>query len=37
MENLNQRAIDLHKELQGKISTEIKTQLNDKEDLSLVY
>lgn len=37
MKDLKKRAIDLHKELQGKISTELKTQLNDKEDLSLVY
>ena len=37
MDNLNERALELHEKLQGKISTELKTDLNSKEDLSLVY
>lgn len=37
MENLEQRALELHEKLQGKISTELKTSLETKEDLSLVY
>lgn len=37
MENLKEKALDLHKEIQGKISTELKTKLENKDDLSLVY
>lgn len=37
MKDLNQRALELHEQLQGKISTELKTPLRNKEDLSLVY
>lgn len=37
MENLKERALKLHEELKGKISTELKTKLETKEDLSLVY
>lgn len=37
MDNLKERALELHKEIQGKISTELKTKLEDKDDLSLVY
>ncbi|WP_297281749.1 NADP-dependent malic enzyme [uncultured Anaerococcus sp.] len=37
MDNLNERALELHEKLEGKISTELKTELNSKEDLSLVY
>ena len=37
MDNLNERALELHEKLQGKMSTELKTDLNSKEDLSLVY
>ncbi|MDO4671961.1 MAG: malic enzyme-like NAD(P)-binding protein [Porphyromonadaceae bacterium] len=37
MDNLNERALKLHEELVGKISTELKTKLETKEDLSLVY
>ena len=37
MDNLKEKALKLHEELVGKISTELKTGLNDKDDLSLVY
>ncbi len=37
MLNLKERALALHEELKGKITTELKTSLNNKEDLSLVY
>ncbi len=37
MENLKERALKLHEQLEGKISTELKTKLETKEDLSLVY
>ncbi|MDU3153312.1 MAG: NAD-dependent malic enzyme, partial [Anaerococcus hydrogenalis] len=37
MENLKEKALELHKEIQGKISTELKTKLENKDDLSLVY
>lgn len=37
MENLKEKALELHKEIQGKISTELKTKLESKDDLSLVY
>lgn len=37
MDNLKERALELHEQLVGKISTELKTELNSKEDLSLVY
>ncbi|MDY3006281.1 NADP-dependent malic enzyme [Anaerococcus porci] len=37
MDNLKERALELHKKIQGKISTELKTKLEDKDDLSLVY
>lgn len=37
MENLEERALALHEKLEGKISTELKTSLETKEDLSLVY
>lgn len=37
MDNLKQKALELHEEIQGKISTELKTELNNKEQLSLVY
>ena len=37
MLNLKERALALHEELKGKITTELKTSLNSKEDLSLVY
>lgn len=37
MENLQERALKLHEELKGKITTELKTSLETKEDLSLVY
>lgn len=35
--DLNERALKLHEELEGKISTELKTPLRNKDDLSLVY
>ena len=37
MDNLKEKALKLHEQLVGKISTELKTDLNDKDDLSLVY
>lgn len=37
MDNLKEKALKLHEDLQGKISTELKTPLKDKDDLSLVY
>lgn len=37
MDNINQRAIELHEKLQGKISTELKAPLESKDDLSLLY
>lgn len=37
MENLKEKALELHKEIQGKISTELKAKLENKDDLSLVY
>jgi malate dehydrogenase (oxaloacetate-decarboxylating) len=37
MKDLYEKALELHEELQGKISTELKTPLKDKDDLSLVY
>ena len=37
MSNLYEEALKLHSELEGKISTELKTNLEDKGDLSLVY
>ncbi|MGO3018890.1 MAG: NAD(P)-dependent malic enzyme, partial [Anaerococcus sp.] len=37
MDNINQRAIELHEKLQGKISTELKAPLENKDDLSLLY
>ncbi|NVF11901.1 NADP-dependent malic enzyme [Anaerococcus sp. AGMB00486] len=37
MDNLKERALELHKKIQGKISTELKTKLENKDDLSLVY
>ncbi|MDO5047201.1 MAG: NADP-dependent malic enzyme [Anaerococcus sp.] len=37
MDNLKERALQLHKDIQGKISTELKTQLENKDDLALVY
>lgn len=37
MDNLKEKALELHKKIQGKISTELKTKLEDKDDLSLVY
>lgn len=37
MDNLKERALELHEQIVGKISTELKTELNSKEDLSLVY
>lgn len=36
-EEMNQKAIDYHKEHGGKIGTELLTSLNDKTDLSLAY
>lgn len=37
MKDLEIRALELHEKLKGKLSTELKTQLETKEDLSLVY
>ncbi|MDD7306060.1 MAG: NADP-dependent malic enzyme [Peptoniphilaceae bacterium] len=37
MKDINEEALKLHEQLQGKISTELKTPLRNKEDLSLVY
>lgn len=37
MENLKEKALKLHEEIQGKISTELKTELNNADELSLVY
>lgn len=37
MKNLKEKALKLHEEIQGKISTELKTELNNADDLSLVY
>lgn len=37
MDNLKEKALKLHEDLQGKISTELKTPIKDKDDLSLVY
>ncbi len=36
-EELNQKAIEYHKEYRGKIGTELLAPLNNKEDLSLAY
>ncbi len=32
-----QASLDLHKKLQGKISTELKTDIGSKEDLAIIY
>lgn len=32
-----QASLDLHKKLKGKISTELKTDINSKDDLAIVY
>ena len=37
MNNLNEKALELHEQLAGKISVELKTPIKDKDDLSLVY
>lgn len=37
MADLKEKALKLHEKIQGKISTELKTGLNSKEDLALVY
>ena len=37
MKNLKEKALKLHEEIQGKISTELKTELNNADELSLVY
>lgn len=37
MKDLEIKALELHEKLKGKLSTELKTQLETKEDLSLVY
>lgn len=37
MKDVYEKALKLHEELQGKISTELKTPLRNKDDLSLVY
>lgn len=37
MKNVFEEALKLHEELEGKLSTELKTKLETKEDLSLVY
>lgn len=37
MENLEEKALKLHEEIKGKISTELKTPLESKDDLSLAY
>jgi malate dehydrogenase (oxaloacetate-decarboxylating) len=35
--NINERSEQLHRELRGKIGTEIKTEVKNKEDLAVVY
>ncbi|MFT5360230.1 MAG: malate dehydrogenase (oxaloacetate-decarboxylating) [Candidatus Paceibacteria bacterium] len=35
--NINERSEKLHRELRGKIGTEIKTEVKNKEDLAVVY
>ena len=35
--SIYERSLSLHKDLEGKISTELKTGINSLEDLSLVY
>ena len=37
MADIYERAIALHEELRGKIATQLKTDLNSKEDMALVY
>lgn len=37
MANVYEKALELHEELRGKISTELKGELNSKGDLSLLY
>lgn len=37
MRNVYEKALDLHKKLKGKISTELKLPIESREDLSLVY
>jgi malate dehydrogenase (oxaloacetate-decarboxylating) len=37
MKDLQKKALELHEKLQGKITTELKTSLENKDDLSLVY
>ena len=37
MDDIYARSLALHKKLHGKISTELKMKINDKEDLSLLY
>lgn len=37
MQNVFEKSLELHKELKGKISTELKAPLTTKEELSLMY
>jgi malate dehydrogenase (oxaloacetate-decarboxylating) len=35
--NINERALDLHKKWGGKIATEVKSKIHDKDDLTIAY
>ena len=37
MSDVFEKALKLHEELEGKLTVELKTPLESKEDLSLVY